>query len=125
MTNIAALLFCVLLLGLAIFQLGLISGLPLGRFAWGGQHRVLPARLRFSGAIAILVYGALALAVLDRADFITTLPKGWSQPAAWMIAIYLASGVVLNAISRSRSERLLMTPVALLLLSCVLLVAIS
>ena len=31
---------------LAVFQLALALGAPIGHFAWGGAHRVLPARLR-------------------------------------------------------------------------------
>ncbi|MBQ1499769.1 MAG: hypothetical protein IIZ38_15785 [Sphingomonas sp.] len=125
MVSIAALLFCGLLAGLAAFQLGLIAGLPLGRFAWGGQHRILPPRLRFGSGIAILIYAVLALIILDRAGLVAILPDAWSRGLAWATALYLAFGLALNLISRSREERRLMAPVATLLLCCALVVAMA
>lgn len=125
MMLVAASLFCGLLAGLAIFQLGLIAGMPLGRFAWGGQHPILPARLRFGSGMAILIYGALALVILDRADLIAILPNAWSGGAAWATVFYLALALALNMISPSRAERRLMAPVAALLLCCALVVAMG
>ena len=55
-----AIALSVILLALAIFQLALALGAPLGRFAWGGQHRVLPVRLRIGSAIAIVIYAVIA-----------------------------------------------------------------
>ena len=44
--QVAAIAACILMAALAVFQAALIAGAPLGRFAWGGQHDVLPAKLR-------------------------------------------------------------------------------
>ena len=49
----AAVVASVLLAGLAVFQVALIAGAPLARFAWGGQHRVLPTRLRIGSAVSV------------------------------------------------------------------------
>ena len=46
--QLAAIAACVILAALAIFQAALIAGAPLGRFAWGSQHSVLPTKLRIS-----------------------------------------------------------------------------
>ena len=51
---------------LTVIQLALVFGAPLGRFAWGGQHRVLPARLRVGSAVSILIYAVIALIAWDR-----------------------------------------------------------
>lgn len=51
--QVSAILACALLAGLAVFQGALITGAPLRRMAWGGQHRVLPANLRIGSAISI------------------------------------------------------------------------
>ena len=51
MTTFAALLTCLVLGALAIFQGLLALGAPLGRFAWGGRHRVLPLSLRAGGLV--------------------------------------------------------------------------
>ncbi|WP_233198142.1 hypothetical protein [Cryobacterium sp. Y50] len=75
MTTAAATLLCIILAFLAIFQLLLIAGLPLGRFAWGGQHAVLPTHLRIGSAVSIVLYLVFALLVLERVAL--TSSNGW------------------------------------------------
>ena len=48
-----ALALTVILAALAVFQLALAAGAPLGRFAWGGSHEVLPPRLRVGSLVSI------------------------------------------------------------------------
>jgi hypothetical protein len=103
------------LAALAVFQLVLIAGAPLGRFAWGGQHVVLPARLRVGSAVSIVVYGVVALFLLQAGGAHSVLPRGLVDVGMWVLTGYFALGVALNAASRSRPERLVMTPVALAL----------
>ncbi|HWM34118.1 MAG TPA: hypothetical protein VNR36_07750 [Pseudolysinimonas sp.] len=122
---LAAFLFTALLLLLATFQIALIAGAPLGRFAWGGQHEVLPARLRRGSVLAILIYAGMALIVLDRAGAISIFPAGASAVLVWVVFAYSCLSVVLNAISRSKPERYLMVPVSLALAVLSLLVALS
>lgn len=126
MTAVAALLFCVVLAGLALFQAALIAGLPLGRFAWGGQHDVLPTRLRVGSAISLLLYAAFALLVLEKAGLVSVIQQeGFTDIAAWLVAAYLLVGVALNLVSRSKPERYTMTPVALVLALSAVVVAAS
>lgn len=111
---------------IAVFQLALALGAPWGRFAWGGQHdRELPARLRVSSAFSIVLYAAFALVLLDRAGAVDLLPGSWSRVGTWVLLAFLSLGVVMNAASRSRHERAVMTPIALSLAVCTLLVALS
>ena len=109
----AAVVVWVLLAALALFQIALVLGAPLGRFAWGGGSTVLPTRLRVGSAVSVLVYAVIAWVVAGSVD-----DEG-SALGIWVLTGYFALGVALNAASRSRPERLVMTPVALLLaLSC-------
>ncbi len=114
-----------LLAALAVFQVALVCGAPLGRFAWGGQHVVLPPRLRVGSAVAVVLYLLFALLLLQGAGAVSVLPEGVADVGLWVLTGYLALGVVLNAISRSRPERLVMTPVALALLAVCLVLALS
>jgi hypothetical protein len=110
-----ALALTVVLAALAVFQLALVLGAPLGRFAWGGQHRVLPARLRIGSAVSILIYAVIALIAWDRVGAIDLFPDAFSQIAMWVIFAYFALGIVMNAISRSKQERYTMVPVTIVL----------
>jgi hypothetical protein len=112
---IAALLGVVLLGALAVFQTFLVAGAPLGRFAWGGQHVVLPPRLRVGSGISVLLYAAFAVLMLQAAGALAVLPHGLVDVAIWVLTGYFALGIVMNAVSRSRPERLVMTPVVLVL----------
>lgn len=110
-----ALALSVVLALLAVFQLALIFGAPWGRFAWGGQHRVLPARLRIGSAISILLYGLIALIAWDRVGAIDLFGEPFSEIAMWVIFAYFVLGIFMNAISRSKPERYTMVPVTIVL----------
>jgi hypothetical protein len=117
----AAVLACAVLAGLAVFQGLLVAGAPLGRFAWGGQHRVLPTGLRIGSVVSIVVYVLFAVVLVAAARQST----GLADVAVWVLTGYFVLGIGLNAISRSRAERLVMTPVVLLLAGCCLVVALG
>jgi hypothetical protein len=121
----AAVVALVLLAGLAVFQGLLVAGLPLGRFAWGGQNEVLPAGLRMGSAVSIALYALFAVLILHAAGRMTVLPDGVVSVAIWVLAGFFALGIVMNAMSRSRSERLVMTPVVALLAACCLALAVQ
>jgi hypothetical protein len=110
-----ALVGAVLLGCLAVLQLLLIAGAPLGRFAWGGQHVVLPRGLRVGSAVSIALYGVFALLMLQAAGAGTVLPRGLVDVALWVLTGYFVLGVAMNAASRSRPEQLVMTPTVLTL----------
>ena len=122
---LAAVVVCVLLAGLAVFQLLLVAGVPWGRFAWGGQHDVLPRGLRIGSAVSVVVYAVIAAVVLQAAGEIDVFPDAVADVGIWVVTGYFALGVPLNAISRSRYERLVMTPVVLVLAVCSLVVALG
>lgn len=122
---IAAIALTVVLVLLTGFQIALIAGVPWGRFAWGGQHEVLPTRLRRASVLSIVIYAGIPVIELDRAGAFQLIPDPVSVIAAWAVFGYFALGIVLNLISRSVPERALMTPVAAVLAVLSLLVALS
>ena len=125
MTVIAAWLACAMLAALAVFQVTLIAGAPLGRFAWGGQHRVLPPNLRIGSVVSIVLYGLFAAIVLQRAGLIAILPAPLADVGIWVVVAVLALGIPLNAISRSPPERFIMTPAVGVLAAMVFAVAMG
>ena len=118
--TLAAVVASVLLAGMAVFQLLLVAGRPLGRFAWGGQHEVLPRTLRIGSVVSVVSYAAIAW-LLWRA---VAQPED-AQPWMWFLTGFFGLGVVMNAVSRSRPERLVMTPIVLVLAVSCLLIALG
>lgn len=125
MTIAAAVLACLILAALAVFQALLIAGRPIGRFAWGGQHDVLPRNLRIGSAISILLYAVFAIIILERAGISDMLPEVVAEVGIWLLTAYFALGIVMNGISRSKPERNLMTPVCIVLALLCLVLALS
>jgi hypothetical protein len=120
-----ALALTLVLLLLAVFQLALACGAPLGRFAWGGQHRVLPPRLRVGSAVSILIYALIDVIAWDRVGAIDVFPEPFSEVAMWVVFAYFALGILMNAISRSKPERFTMVPVTIVLAGLSLLIALG
>jgi len=102
-----------------IFQALLALGLPLGHLAWGGKHRVLPWKLRWSSFASFFVLGFAAWSLLVRVGF-TGIDSntGFFRVIAWIFAGFFTLGIAMNAASRSRPERLLMTPANIILATC-------
>ena len=111
---------------LAVFQILLAAGLPLGRAAWGGRHRVLPRNLRLGSLAAVGILALAAWMLLARAGLVA--PGGGSlvvRIVTWVFAGYFGLNVAMNLASRSRMERAVMTPVAAIVAACFAIVALS
>lgn len=126
MIEFAAILSCVVLAGLTVFQIALISGAPIGTYAWGGAHETLPLKLRIGSVVSIVLYGIFAIIILEKAQ-LTTLTSSAAiiDIGIWVLAIYFCIGIPLNALSRSKPERNLMTPIVLLLAASTLFLALN
>ncbi|MBG6237104.1 hypothetical protein IWX78_000047 [Mycetocola sp. CAN_C7] len=125
MTLAAAVIVCLILAALAVFQALLIAGRPLGRFAWGGQHDVLPRNLRIGSAISIMLYAVFAILVLERVGVANMLPDAVAEVGVWILTAYFVLGIILNGISRSKPERNVMTPVCIVLAALCLIIALG
>jgi len=116
MVTTSAVVLCLLLGVLAVFQLLLAFGAPLARFAWGGQHRVLPMALRLGSVLSIVIYAVVAAVVAARADLISlNVPDSVIDVTAWVATGYFSVGILLNLASRSKPERIVMTPLCAVL----------
>lgn len=126
MLTVVVILFCFVLLALTVFQVALIAGAPLGRFAWGGQDAVLPRAKRIGSVVSIVLYAVIAFVAAERAQLVGLFPDaGVIAVVMWVITAYFALGIAMNAVSRSRPERLVMVPVAGVLAVLALLIALS
>ena len=121
-----ALLLVAVLAVLAVFQVALVLGAPLGRFTFGGRHPgALPAGLRVAAALSVGVYALMATLALDRAGVIDVYPQGAARTGLWVVFGFLVLNTLPNAVSPSRSERLVMTPLLVVMSALALLVALG
>ncbi|MBP6837781.1 MAG: hypothetical protein KA190_10790 [Kofleriaceae bacterium] len=107
-----AMLFAIIMAALVVFQLALAGGAPWGALAWGGAHPGrLPRRLRIASAGSTVVYVGMVVLALDRGGWLDVMSDPASTTGMWVVAGILGLGVPMNLASRSRPERLVMTPV--------------
>lgn len=110
---------------LAIFQVSLAAGAPLGKFAWGGEHTAVPLNLRFGAISAVLRYAFIAFIALNRSGTIAVLPKEFSFWVMWLIAIHLGFSVILSMLSKSKYEKMTLAPYTFLMSMLSLLLALQ
>ncbi|MDR7275440.1 hypothetical protein [Catenuloplanes atrovinosus] len=105
------------LLGIALFQLALALGAPLGQAAWGGAHAgTLPRELRVASVVSLLVWTAAATLVLSHAGLgPLSLPGAVTRWAVWALCGLLVVGSVMNIASSSPWERYFWGPYALVM----------
>jgi hypothetical protein len=86
----------------------------------------LPSGLRIASALAAAFWVAAALVILDIAGY-EPIPLPLTVPnwVSWVLFGLLALGALMNLASRSRWERFLMSPIALLLSLLCLVVALD
>lgn len=123
---IATILSFVILSILAVFQIALALGAPIGRFAWGGQHRILPRKLRIGSAVSPLIYALFAAFALSKSGLWVLIQNETVVAIGlWIITAYFMIGIVMNGISRSKYERITITPLCVILSVCYLIITLG
>ena len=93
----------------ACMHLALAMGAPLGHLTMGGRWRGrLPPRVRGLSILQAVLLGAMAAVVLQSAGLVAI---GWPDWTIWPVLALTVMTCIANAISPSRPERLLWTPV--------------
>lgn len=114
--DIAAYVLLALLAIVACFQLALALGAPLGRYAMGGAAEgAFPPALRIAALAQIAIYGLVAAVVCARLGWAFADFAEPARIAMWVVVALFALSLLMNAISRSAGERMIWTPVALVL----------
>ncbi len=115
-----------LFVAIAVFQIALAAGAPLGRLAWGGQEARLSPGLRWASAASAAVALAGGLILLEREGAVEVLGlPGVVEVGAWLLVLLFLLSTLGNLASRSVWERRLWTPVAFLLAMACLSVALA
>ena len=101
---------------IALFQVALAAGAPLGHAAYGGGQAELTTALRTASGAAVVVWASAALIVLGRARLwhAARLEQVFRR-GTWLFAGVLTVGALMNFASPSVWENVIMGPLALVL----------
>jgi hypothetical protein len=94
-------------IALALFQLAILLGAPLGEYAFGGQIvGKLPNRYRIASALSFLIALAIAGHYLAQLGVIPTLlNQNLNQLVNWGLVAFNVPAAILNNITRSQKEK--------------------
>ncbi|MFM1845054.1 MAG: hypothetical protein RI917_372 [Actinomycetota bacterium] len=94
-------------LALALFQLAIVLGAPLGEYAYGGQQSgVLAIRFRVASALSFLIGLAIAGHYLAQLGVLPQLLEpDLNQLVNWGIVVFNVPAAILNNITRSEKEK--------------------
>ncbi len=113
-------------LGIAIFELVLAVGAPLGRAAWGGPHAHLSTGERIASAVAVCIWASAALVVLGRAGLWSAGKRALLfRRGTWLLVAVSMIAALTNFASHSHYEQLIFGPLAVILAVLCTLVARS
>jgi hypothetical protein len=125
-SQLAALVFALVAVGVIAFQLAMALGAPWGAYAMGGAFPGrFPPALRAAAVVQAALIGLLAAIVLSAADLVWPGLVDTVPCLAWLPVVVSAVASGLNAISRSAGERRIWVPVTLAMLVTSLIVALS
>lgn len=109
----------VLFLMIAILNLLLLFGLPLGELTMGGQYKVLPKHMKIPAALSLVVQVFAILVVLQAGGHISLwFSFGVTRVICYVYAGYLVLNACMCFISKSKKEKYIMTPLALCAAVC-------
>jgi hypothetical protein len=111
----------IFLLFFAIFQILLATGAPYGEAAWGGrQGKVLPRNYRIASVFSCMFFLFSILVVLSITGIIDFFNSPFVDRYMWFLTVYLGLGIFMNAISRSKIERLWAPVIAVVFILCLM-----
>lgn len=103
----------VLLLAVAVMEILLIFGLPLGEFTMGGRYKVLPSMYRIFAASSVILQLFGAAMILQGGGLMNMWFAGKViKIICFVFAGFFAVNTVMNIISPSKKEKYVMTPLA-------------
>ena len=92
---------------LALFQLAIVLGAPLGEYAYGGQNAgKLPIQYRIASGFSFLIALAIAGHYLAQLGILPMLlDANLNQIVNWGLVVFNIPAAILNNITRSQKEK--------------------
>lgn len=125
-STISSITGTVLLLAVAVMEVLLICGLPLGEFTMGGRRKVLPPMYRIFAASSVILQLFGAAMLLQGGGLMNMWFSGKvTKIICFVFAGFFAVNTVMNLISPSKKEKYVMTPLAAVEACCFAITAFS
>jgi hypothetical protein len=119
LSTVSSITGAVLLLAVAVMEILLIFGLPLGEFTMGGRYKVLPPMYRMFAASSVILQLFGAAMILQGGGLMNMWFAGKViKIICFVFAGFFAVNTVMNIISPSKKEKYVMTPLAAVEASC-------
>jgi hypothetical protein len=113
LSTVSSITGAVLLLAVAVMEILLIFGLPLGEFTMGGRYKVLPPMYRMFAASSVILQLFGAAMILQGGGLMNMWFAGKViKIICFVFAGFFAVNTVMNIISPSKKEKYVMTPLA-------------
>lgn len=110
--NIATLLFA----GMMVLQILLALGVLPVSMAWGGRQSQLTPALRAASLATVVLFGAFIYVIRYRAGLLGEMPiPAVIQIFSWVITAWMALNTLGNLASASKTEKLIFTPLTIVL----------
>jgi NADPH-dependent 2,4-dienoyl-CoA reductase/sulfur reductase-like enzyme len=123
--TVFAFVFIGLAVGIAVFQIVLALGAPLGEYTLGGKYPgKLPGKLRVAALFQIAILFIFTVMIVSKAGIAFGSLYGVARIGAWVVFAFFIPGSILNLSSPSKKERLVMGPLNIVALICSFMVAI-
>ncbi|NOK59401.1 MAG: hypothetical protein GFH27_549283n139 [Chloroflexi bacterium AL-W] len=123
--DIFAYIFIILTIFVALFQLSLVLGAPLGELTMGGKYPgKLPVKMRIAAFIQILILVLFAYFVISKAGIAFGSHYGIANIGIWIVVAFFIFGSFVNLVSPSKKEKVIMGPLNLIALISSFFVAI-
>ncbi|OMC77203.1 hypothetical protein BK125_15455 [Paenibacillus odorifer] len=103
--------------GAVILYILLSLGLPYGEFAMGGRHRIMPSQMRVACGVSVVIQ-LVAILYLLQAGNVISIGLPFDRRVCYFFAVYLMLNTIMNLLSRSMKEKLVMTPLSLITAIC-------
>ena len=114
-----AIIGAVLLFLVVIMSVALIFGAPLGAFTLGGHFKVFPAKLRIVLAVQLLLQVFFAVILLQLGGYMSLwLSHNVTKIVGIAFAVYLTLNCFGNMFSKSKKEKIVMTPLSVITAVC-------
>jgi len=126
MIQVAAIVGAILFFAVSLLYTAVTFGAPLGEYLMGGKYKILPPKVRVMTGVSVIVQLLVICVLLQAGGIIgALLPAVVMKPLGYFFAAYFSLNVVMNLFSKSKKEKLLMTPLSLIAAICLWVVIVN